>query len=85
MKIYSKYYDNPDEIKINSFLESEFGYSICIDTIDGDEDIYIPRVTFHNSDPKKTFKTSYPVPLEFEFAKAKATFIALQHLESRLS
>jgi len=84
-KFYSKYYDKPDEIKINSFLESEFNYSICTDPIDGDEDLYIPRLTFHNSDPKKTFSTTYPVALEFEFAKAKATFIALQHIESRLS
>lgn len=84
-KIYSKYYETADTIKINSYMESEFGYSINTDPIDGDKDLYIPRVTFNHSDPKKTFTTVHDTPLTIEIAKESAALIALNQLERSLS
>lgn len=71
-------------IKIDRYMESIYDYSINIDPLEANEDLFLPRVTFHKADPSKTYTIFYDRAFSIKKAKNIATSLALTRLEDDL-
>lgn len=71
-------------IKIDRFMESIYNYSINTDALEANDDLFIPRVTFHKADPSKTYTIYYNKAVSIKKAKNISTSMALKHLEDEL-
>lgn len=79
-----KFHHSPSIIKVDRYLESVFNYSINIDALEENEDLFIPRVTVHKIDPRQTFTLRYHKSVSIKKAKNISTSMALNHLENEL-
>lgn len=75
------FHHSPGSIKVDRYLESVFNYSINVDALEANEDLFIPRVTFHKDDPSKTYTFFYNKAVSIKKAKNIATSLALTQLE----
>lgn len=78
------FHHSPGSIKVDRYLESVFNYSINVDAIEGNEDLFIPRITIHKIDPSQTFTLRYYMAVSMKKAKNISTSMALNHLEDEL-